>query len=58
VAPFEARLARLVEETVRAQTERLEASARAETDRAIRTVHDVEFRSRATCSRPASGTRP
>ena len=35
VAPFEARLARLVEEAVRA-----------ETDRAIRAVHDVEFRSR------------
>ncbi|WP_448617662.1 class I SAM-dependent methyltransferase [Geodermatophilus sp. URMC 65] len=46
VAPFEARLARMVESTVRAQTERLEACARAETDRAIRAVHDVEFRSR------------
>lgn len=46
VAPFEARLARLVEETVRAQAERLEAGARAEIDRAIRAVHDVEFRSR------------
>jgi hypothetical protein len=47
VAPVEARFARRVEAAVRAGVERLEAFARAETDRAIRAVHDVEFRERA-----------
>jgi predicted O-methyltransferase YrrM len=46
VAPFEARLARLVEETVRAETDRTTGALRAEADRVIRAVHDVEFRSR------------
>ena len=46
VEPFEVRLTRLVESIVRVETDRTIGALHSEADRAIRAVHDVEFRQR------------